>query len=169
MNPMERINDFDKLLILVKDQARAAGIPVSENIDPHVNVNTRAKTRFGQCTKKNGHYTIELSSRLLSAPERSCRQTLAHELIHTCPGCGNHGALFKKYADILNRKCGYSISRTNTAEEMGITVEKSERTVNYIIECQKCGQRITRSRYSAVIANPARYRCRCGGTLKRIK
>ncbi|MBQ9460398.1 MAG: SprT-like domain-containing protein [Clostridia bacterium] len=163
------MNDFDKLLILVKDQAKKAGVPISDNIDSHVIVNTRAKTRFGQCTFKNGHYTIELSSRLLNAPERSCRQTLAHELIHTCPGCGNHGDVFKKYADILNRRYGYTISRTNTAAEMGITVEQRERTVNYIIECQKCGQRITRSRFSSVIEHPSRYRCKCGGVLKRIK
>ncbi len=162
-------NDFDKLLQLVKEQAIAAGIPVSENTDPHVKINTRAKTRFGQCIKRNGRYTIELSSILLTAPELSCRQTIAHELIHTCPDCGDHGAVFKKYADILNRRYGYSISRTNTAQEMGVTVEKRERPINYILECQKCGQRITRSKFSSAIAHPERYRCRCGGTLKRIK
>ena len=166
---MTDTNDFDRLMLLVMKQAKAAKLPISANIDPHVRINTRAKKRFGQCTCRSGQYTIELSAILLNAPERSCCQTLAHELIHTCPGCGNHGDLFKKYAAIMNKRYGYSISRTNSPEEMGITAVRQEKTVNYILECQKCGQRITRMKLSPVIACPSRYRCRCGGSLIRIK
>ncbi len=169
MNGTAHKNDFDKLLKAVIQQAAAAGIPVSNKIDPHIRVNTRAKTRFGMCIKRQEGFLIELSAILLDAPEIACCQTIAHELIHTCPKCGNHGTVFKKYADIMNRKYGYNIKRTNSAEEMGVVNEPRERAVNYIVECQKCGAQIKRMKLSAVISNPSRYTCVCGGKLKRIK
>lgn len=163
------MNDFNTLLKTVTAEAKAINIPVSDNVQPEVLVNRRAKKRFGQCIFKNGVYTIELSERLLDAPEQSCKQTLAHELIHTCKGCGNHGKLFAEYAARMNRYYGYHIKRTNSCEEMGIIQELPEKTVRYILLCEKCGVQIKRERYSGAVADPSRYRCRCGGTLKRIK
>ncbi len=161
-------NNFDSLLKTVLSEAAAAGLPVSDKIDMKVSVNSRAKKRFGMCILKNGRYTIELSSRLLDAPELSCRQTIAHELIHTCPGCDNHGTLFKKYAAVMNRKYGYNIRRTNSNEEMGLENTSNNAYYKYILECQKCGARIKRMKYSSVVADPSRYTCICGGKLKRI-
>lgn len=63
------MNDFDALLARVAGQARALGLPVSRRIDPHVAVNRRAVTRFGCCIQRGKGYTIELSERLLTAPE----------------------------------------------------------------------------------------------------
>ena len=163
------MNDFDKLFKEVLREAYAAGLPVSQNISPNIKVNNRAKRRFGQCILKNGEYTIELSSRLLYAPEKSCKQTIAHELIHTCKGCYNHGVGFKRYALLMNTACGYNIKTTNSCEEMGIDEVLDNNTVKYILVCQACGKKTTRLRYSSVVANPSRYRCRCGGELKRIK
>lgn len=161
--------DFDRLLYVVAQQARDAGVPISSRIKKHVVVNTRAKKRFGRCIYQNGAYTIELSEILLYAPEQKCRQTIAHELIHTCKGCNNHGKLFLYYAAVMNKRYGYDIKRTHTPEEMGLAMEQTEKKVNYIVECQKCGAQIKRVRYSNVVADPSRYLCRCGGRLKRIK
>lgn len=167
---MAPTNDFDKLLLTVQAQARRAGIPISENIDAHVLVNTRAKHRFGQCICRNGHYTIELSAQLLTVPEAACCQTIAHELIHTCQGCDNHGALFRQYAAVMNRQYGYHISRVNSREEMGIPTEDNHTTApKYLLRCQHCGKEFPRHRLSAVVTHPSRYRCSCGGQLKRIR
>ncbi len=87
------MNEFDALLARAVEQARALGIPVSARISPRVAVNRRAVTRFGCCIRRGGEYVIELSERLLEAEERACMQTLAHEVLHTCPGCRNHGPL----------------------------------------------------------------------------
>lgn len=164
-----KTNDFDLLLKRVYQEALAAGLPASNNINKRVAVNTRAKKRFGMCTLTNGRYTIEISSKLLTAPEMACRQTLAHELIHTCPGCGNHGSLFKKYAGIMNRRYGYNIRRTNSNEEMGLSADTEPFSFRYILECQSCGAQIKRIRYSSLVSHPSRYTCVCGGKLKRIK
>ncbi len=157
------MNNFDQLLASVRNEAENIKIPISRQISDHVLVNTRAKTRFGRCIKLNGQYTIELSSRLLEAPEKSCRQTIAHELIHTCRGCMNHGNMFKLYAEKMNQTYGYHITRTSSAEEMG--VEDSSKEAKYIIVCKNCGKEIRRSRKSPLTDHLSRYRCMCGGEL----
>lgn len=160
------MNDFDALLLRVLDQARALRIPVSRTIDPHVRVNRRAVTRFGCCVKQGERYTIELSERLLAAEERACLQTLAHEVLHTCYGCRNHGVRWKGYAARMNAAYGYAISRTGTCQELGVPDVKP---VRYVLVCRQCGQEFRRSRASALIQHPERYRCKCGGRLERSR
>ena len=55
-------------------------------------VNTRASTRLGLCRKRGECYEIEISSLLLDerTPADSLRDTLWHELLHTCRGCMKH-------------------------------------------------------------------------------
>lgn len=213
------MNDFDSLLAAVSAQARAAGVPISGSIEPVVAVNTRAKRRFGMCRKTGKGFRIELSAVLLDAPEKSAKQTIAHELIHTCPGCFDHGSRFAEYAAVMNRRYGYSIKRTSSAEELGVCVDTSaakyiikcadcantitrmrksrllsqldrcrcpvcggrlyldggealpepETAPKYILQCRKCGAEIPRMKKSRAVMHPSQYRCRCGGSLKRIK
>ena len=158
------MNDFDRLLARVVDQARAIGLPVSERIHPHVAVNRRAVTRFGCCIRRGGEYVIELSQRLLEAPEAACMQTLAHEVLHTCPGCRNHGERWKDYARRMNRAWGYAIARTGTCAELGVA---DARPVNHLVVCAACGMEFPRARRSPLVDHPERYRCRCGGGLVR--
>lgn len=158
------MNDLDALLARVIQQARALRIPISSQIDPHVRVNRRAVTRFGCCIRQGDRYTIELSERLLAAEERACMQTLAHEVLHTCWGCRNHGARWKGYAAKMNAACGYQIARTGSCEELGIPEAKP---VRYIVVCQSCGQEFRRAKASPLVQHPERYRCRCGGRLER--
>lgn len=157
------MNDFNTLLRNVISEAKAIGIPVSEKIDSEVRVNSRAVKRFGRCIFSGGRYTIELSSMLKDAPEKSCRQTIAHEIIHTCSGCMNHGKLFRRYAAMMNNAYGYNVSRTGSREDMGIPEEENYR---YVIICKKCGKKTMRLRRSSVVDHPSRYRCECGGGLR---
>ena len=157
------MNDPDALLVRVLAEAKSLGIPVSREIDPHVAVNTRARTRFGRCIRRSGRFTIELSERMLEAPERSCRQTLAHEVLHTCPGCQNHQVRWKSYAARMNAAFGYAIERTGTAEGLGVP---DRREARYKLVCERCGAELTRMKKSPLIAHPERYRCRCVGKLR---
>ena len=164
------MNDFNRLLVQVKEQALNVGIPLPDNIHPGIICNSRAKKRFGCCKKIDGEFYIELSSFMKDAPTDSVRQTIAHELLHTCNGCQNHGRLFKYYAGVMNRAYGYDIKTTSTFEELGI--EKNEDappSLNYALKCMSCGKIIVRSRMSKIIKHPSQYRCICGGKLKRIK
>lgn len=159
------MNDCDGLLKSVWEQAAGLGIPVSRRIDPRVRVNRRAVSRFGCCKYEAGQYRIELALRVAQGPEESCRETLAHEILHTCPGCRNHGAKWKAYAEKMNRAFGYHITRTATNEALGV---EPGRAWKYRLKCESCGAEIGRFRASALTRHPERYRCRCGGRLQLV-
>ena len=105
---------------------------------------------------------IEVAQRVAEGPAEGCRETLAHELLHTCYGCRNHGRRWKSYAEKMNRAYGYSISRSSTNEEMGVG---DARPYRYLVRCQNCGMEFKRFRASNLTRHPERYRCKCGGKL----
>ena len=152
----------------VINEATNINIPVSNNIDPNVIINTRAKGRFGQCKRHNGQYSIEISQHLTQAEEKHIKETLAHEVLHTCPNCMNHGLTWKAYAIKMNMYYGYEISRTNSCDNMGIVNPRIE-NARYIIVCKNCGKKLYRQRESKTIKNIERYYCKCGGKLEVYK
>ena len=145
------MNDCDALLREVMAEAAKLKIPFSDRIDPKVRINCRAATRFGCCIYKEGRYLIEVAQRVAEGPERSCRETLAHELLHTCYGCRNHGKRWKSYAEKMNRAYGYAISRSSTSEEMGVG---EARPFRYLVRCQRCGMIFKRFRASKLPEHP---------------
>ncbi len=158
---MER-ERLDALLAEVMEQARALSIPVSGGIDPHVAVNTRARTRFGCCRSRGGRHTIEVAALLLEGSEHNLRQVLAHEVLHTCPGCANHGKSWKRWAALMSAAYGYDIRRTDSHESLGVA---DPRPARYLVVCSRCGSRIPRMKRSPLVTHPERYRCKCGGSL----
>jgi len=158
------MSKYNNLLKEVINEAININIPVSININPNVIINTRAKGRFGQCKRHNGQYSIEISQHLTQAEEKHIKETLAHEILHTCPNCMNHGRQWKLYAMIMNNKYNYDISRTNSCENLGIT-DPNIKQANYVIICNSCGRKTYKQRMSNVIKSPERYRCKCGGSL----
>ena len=156
-------SELDKLLALVIAQARTIRIPVSPAIDPRVRLNCRARTRFGCCIRRGGAYTIELAEQLArEGEEGAVLQVLAHEVLHTCYGCSNHGKRWQGYARRMNDAYGYHIRRTDGYNSLGL---EDRRPVRYWVVCGKCGRRIPRMKRSPLVDHPEHYRCRCGGTL----
>lgn len=154
--------ELNRLLAAVTAEAKQAGIPVSSRVCPTVTVNRRARTRFGCCRRMGDGFTVEIAAALLEADEAAIRQVLAHEILHTCPGCSNHGDRWKSYAARMNRLYGYRIRRADTHEDLGIT---DDRPVRWLVVCRKCGRESPRMKRSPLVEHPERYRCRCGGTL----
>ena len=105
--------ELNTLLANLAEALRKIGIPLSREIQPQVVVNTRAKRRLGCCIRKNGVFTIEVSNGILEDTSL-LRATLVHELLHTCYGCQNHKKRWHRYADMMNRAYGYTISRTES-------------------------------------------------------
>ena len=174
---------IEKLFQQVKREAQQAGILFSSHISG-IMINRRARKRFGCCkaVKSFGGYTsyqIEVSEKILICDEKKIKQTIAHELIHTCKGCMNHGEQWKYYAMIMNRRYGYEIKRTATDEEMGVNTSSSseecmqnqenyKENYKYRIICTQCGYVFYRKRMSEVVKHPENYRCgKCGGTLRK--
>jgi len=126
-------------------------------------VNYRAR-RWGQCRLRNGEYYININRTLLDTrnSEDGLVNTLLHELLHTCPGCMDHGARWKKYAAMVYSKYGYNVKRTSDEEEKGVTTgnfNRKETDYKYLIYCEKCGKLVaSRKRRCDLTENPGLYR-----------
>jgi len=168
---MTDINELDALVLSVAEEARSLGIPVSRRIKKVV-LNTRAKSRLGSCRREKKplqeeFFVIELSRRLGEAEVFKIKEVIAHELLHTCPGCMNHGKKWKLYAQMMNETFGYEITRTYTDEKMGISPLPSAEQYRYTVVCKGCGAVIRRKRRCPLVNHPELYRCgKCGGMMK---
>ena len=84
-------------------------------------INTRAKTRFGQCrVMRKGCFAISIAAIMFQAEDRHVEEVILHELLHSCKGCMSHGKQWKAYAEQVNLAYGTSISRTSTREQYGL-------------------------------------------------
>ncbi len=157
---------LDNMLADACVQLLALGVPVSPHIRQGVEVNTRVQRRLGCCIFQEGAYTIQVSSRILDDLPLLW-ETLLHELLHTCPGCGNHGEKWKAHAQKVNQALGTRIQRTVKLDGAPQPLRREED--KYLLRCEDCGKEIRRMRMSKVVKAPWRYRCLCGGKLKRVR
>lgn len=93
------------------------GVPISDSICPEVKL-TSAHAYLGCCYPKGSlkdcteyDYYIMIPGFTINNTERSLRNTLIHELIHTVPGGLSHKGEWKKWADYVSGKTGYHIQR----------------------------------------------------------
>ena len=136
-----------------------------------VTINYRAKKRWGFCKQVDGQFNIEISNRLLNedADEKALKTTILHEILHTVPGCMNHGRAWKYYAGILNQKFGYNIKRTTSAKEKGVEDISVTLTPKHKFVCQKCNAEVVRYKESKFTQNHTKYSCAvCGGRFKMV-
>lgn len=135
-------------------------------------VNTRAKARWGLCTKvSRGVFDIQIAASLLddTVADQAAKDTIVHELLHTVPGCFKHTGKWKQYAELINRLMPrYCIKSRSSYADKGVEDIRSTPTYRYILKCEQCGREVRRQKKSAVIEHPENYRCKCGGKLKRI-
>jgi len=125
------------------------------------------RKRIIKYAKFNKHH-IEISPWIMDLDENIIKNTILHELIHCLPNCNNHGDMFKKYANYINDKLGYNISRVGNKKEDYIKSNleyKEKESYNYHIKCINCGQEFFRKRLNRNFTR--KYRCaKCGGKFK---
>lgn len=169
------MRDLNKIARECMEELDSIGIPFSIVLE--WTINTRAKKRWGQCRKINGYYFININEDLLREDSSlaGLKNTIIHELLHTCPGCMAHNAMWNKWASKVHRELGYDIKRTSSAEEKGLSEELRERRateekeriarkIKYKATCNGCGSTGYYQRWTKFLANPGNYRCgRCGG------
>ena len=178
MEKQIELNNYNKRLVLLLDETsrelRQLDIPIVSNISK-ISANTRAKSRFGCCKKIAGvtkvkQYEIEISYELIESCDKNLKSVIAHELIHTCPGCLNHGKLWKEYIAKVNKKYEYDISTTSKYSDYLLDMPEKKESYKYRVVCNDCGNEVFRKRKSKVIKAPGFYRCiKCGGTLRSEK
>ena len=168
---MEKMRDLQ----LYADYARGIlddlHIPYGNVVE--ITINTRAR-RWGQCRKIPAGYSININQTLLDLrnSEDGLINTLLHELLHTCPDCMNHGAIWKKYAELVRKNWGYDVKRTSDCEDKGVTTGNQniiQRKIRYIVTCEKCGYEWHHSRRCKSVDNVEAYRCFCGGKLNLVE
>ena len=135
-------------------------------------INTRAHSRWGQCRVIPGGFSININSDLLDErnDENGLKNTIIHELLHTCKGCLNHGARWTAYAKKVRNFLGYNIQRQSTADEKGVHYRtESERNYKYQLVCPECGANCGKYKNlcdTVKIAKRGGYLCgRCKATL----
>lgn len=138
-------------------------------------VNSRAM-RYGRCRRlPDGTFEIEISARLLrnDVDPKYARNTMIHELLHTCYRCMNHGKRWKSYIARVNDAFGFDISPT-PYKSTDYSRERSKavpppREPKYVFQCRGCGIQTYRFRASDFTRNTDRYFCsKCGGKFKLI-
>ncbi|MDD7113989.1 MAG: hypothetical protein PUH88_05920 [Lachnospiraceae bacterium] len=160
MDPQEI---FDKL----KDDFIRNQIPISNDFIINELHYMNSVTALGKTKKEKGFYYIYFS-RYAMENEELIKKILAHELVHTIPGCMNHGPIFHRYGNMVQAKLGIPISTRASEEDTyqsGVARVKQEKA-KYKIECEKCGKIIYRQKKSRLVLRPEKYRCTCGGKLR---
>lgn len=101
-----------------------AGIPIAKNIKVGY---TTADRKHGVCqyNKTTGEFKIKVSKHLVK--DEDVLNTVLHELLHTCPGCQNHGKVWSLYADIINKVYGIKITRVSKKEHEALNFTKTRR------------------------------------------
>ena len=67
-------------------------------------------------------------------------KTMVHELIHTIPGCNNHGPNFKRYAELINRHYPeYNVSTYYTPDSDETENIANIKKPKYVVTCENCG------------------------------
>ncbi len=98
---------------------------------------------YGDCRKiSNLYYRIRVNKTLLEeASDDSIKNTIIHEMLHTCPDCFNHGKTWQAYANLVNDAYPkYCISRLGSYEETHVRL-KNENNAKYVITCKSCGHK----------------------------
>lgn len=130
--------------------------------------NARAVRRLGRCTKvAPQQYIITINSNYLKmAKPESVHNTIMHEVIHSLPGCMNHGAKWQNIARRVSAQYEFgSITRTH---DLGTDPEYNKYLASkyrYTIECTQCHSKWNFMRRTKTFdaCNHGRATCSCGG------
>lgn len=160
------------------DEMNAIEIPFGRITE--VTVNYRAKSRWGQCCKRfdayGTMYKINIRCDLChpDAPEKALKETIIHEIIHTCPDCMCHTGEWKRLVAIVNDCYGYNIKRCSDADDKGMSEfykdheepVRKPMTYKYTLKCTQCGHEYKYKRECKAVKYYYRYRCgHCNGKL----
>lgn len=158
------MKDWKNMFYHALDICDNCGIEYGEIVK--VELNYRAKNRFGQCRRKpNGTFELNFNYLIFddNADDNAIMDTIIHEILHTCYGCFNHGKKWKTLANIINNATGYNVSRCGNYADFGLESPKKEKARNYVFRCENCGQEIVRERMSHFVKLYDSYTCGCCG------
>ena len=135
--------------------------------------NPRLTRSCGRTHRFNGMFEMDFSFFFFKkGGEDSIRDTIAHEVVHTVPGCLNHGDGFKSVARRLE-KHGYHVARLCQDEKYAKYITQKETLgTTYHVVCEDCGwdgtrrKRLSKLLKGIMQAGQRRYSCPVCGSHK---
>ena len=95
-----------------------------------------------------------------SKAEMKLMSTIIHEVIHTIPGCFNHGVNFQACAYMISSKTCYKITTSANSVYVGVSEESYSK---YMIQCLNCNHKYYYQRRPKNWDNVSKYECTiCG-------
>lgn len=132
---MRTEKEINRMYADVKADLENAGITIGYVTKSHIN--GRLKRALGQCKKKGYEYDISLNRCMLldKMPEQEVKNTIAHELLHTCRGGFNHTETWKRLADrLMTSKPQYRITRVTDVANLNCEAKDlGYRKANYVV------------------------------------
>ena len=114
---MSTFNELTDVLHTAVKDIKSLGYEVGTITD--FSVNNRYRRAWAKCYRTGRNtFKIGINPALLKANPESARSTIYHEVIHTVPGCYNHGVIFGEVAVKSNRHFHTCITRTTSRSEM---------------------------------------------------
>lgn len=157
---------------IAKRNAKRYGCCKHEDPDNNYKVITKRGYKRYITYERFNTNNIEISKWVMDLNDEIIKNTIMHEIIHCFPFCNNHGKEFKKYANYINLKLGYNVSRLGDKKEdynkSNLDLNEEEEKYKYKIECKKCGMFFFRKRFNKNIIT--HYKCgKCGGKLRAFE
>lgn len=146
--------------------AEADAIGINYGKIDRITVSYKDTHWFGICHKFTDFYTIEIAHFILgdNTTDEQVKNTIMHEILHTCPNCMRHNSNWKRKVNMVNDCYAfYHISTYSEFEDFGLSVEKVLKP-KYILKCEKCSYTIGYQRKCKIVNHPSLYCCgKCGG------
>lgn len=134
------------------------------------------KDDYGYTVRISGTDTFHVSISTIFLDERitldGLRGLMYHELLHTLPGCQNHGKKWTSLAKLVHEKFPACWVEQITPEaNLGIPDEVLyPKKPKYKIQCKCCSNYFYRTRWTAMLENIEEYTCRyCHGEFEIIE
>lgn len=146
------MRDLQKIFEECLLEIQSLGIPTGEIESVEW---ARFRKKYGYCTKNwDNKFKIQISyiCKKENIHLNDLKGVICHELLHTCDGCFNHGALWMKYAAMVDESYGYGVSVCKTIFDF----QNRDSPVLYHAKCNHCGGRWD-------IRNPDDYYQFCNG------
>ncbi len=116
--------EMKELMLSCVERCKAINIPINTNLEFQMDSAER-RNGFCQHNRFTGIDLISISKHLTDIKE--IENTIFHELLHTCPGCNNHGYVWQKYGRQIERAYGQHIQRLNAKKRELVDVRHSRR------------------------------------------
>lgn len=156
---------FDAVVSEVRNELWARDIPI---VNCPVVISKRLRKAFGNTKLKirgsEKEYKIQIADFLVrEGSEEYVKNVIAHEYLHTCPDCMNHGEIWKAWAQKVSD--AFSVTVYGNYNDAGFSkaalqeIKEKREKPKYVVFCADCGHEWQYKRYSKVLQNINNCKC----------